>query len=489
MNVQELLSGIAIKNAVSLPQQEVTAVVTNTAQIVPGALFICIRGTKFDSHSAARQMVEQGACLLVSEQQLPEDLPYVLVEDTHAALTRICANFYGNPQRKFKHLIGITGTNGKTSTSMMARKIFEAAGHRVGLLGTTKYVVGDREYDAPLTTPAPQDLFFYFSEMIQAGCDTLIMEVSSHALSQKRVEGMEFTVGIFTNLTQDHLDYHGTMEAYRKEKEKLFSICKVGLINADDEASAHFLASAKCPTYTYGMHGAAFTAKDVCATVNGVQYSFEGMGRSAALSVGIPGRFTVYNSMAAASAALLSGIELSTVAAALAEMAGVPGRVERLPGTGGVSVILDYAHTPDALDNVLKTLGALPHGRIFTVFGCGGDRDPKKRPIMGKIACENSDCVIVTSDNPRTEDPEAIIRDILVGCEPKERVYAVITDRTEAIIRALTDARDGDVVLLAGKGHEEYVIDRTGKHPYSEKEIVRQYYLQKKEGPLCSSCN
>ena len=483
MKARELLTGIEFEAFAPL-NGDVTSVVTDARKPVSGALFVCIRGTKFDTHTLAKEVFDAGAVLLVSEEKLDEGIPHVVVADTRAALSVIWANFYGNPQNKFSHVIGITGTNGKTSTSMMARAVFEAAGRRVGLIGTTKYVVGDREYDAPLTTPAPEDLFRYFAEMIEAGCDTLIMEVSSHSLSQKRVETIPFTVGIFTNLTQDHLDYHGTMEAYRKEKEKLFSMCRVGLINADDEASVHFLASAQCPTYTYGEGEAAFSASAICAAVDGVRYRLTFREESYDVSVPIPGNFTVYNSLAALAAAQLCGIDLSLAVSAIATMDGVPGRVERLPNTGDVSVILDYAHTPDALENVLKTLGDLPHGRIFVVFGCGGDRDPKKRPIMGRIACAGADCAIVTSDNPRTEDPEAIIADILEGCKNSPNLYAVITDRTEAIRRALTDAKAGDVVLLAGKGHEEYVIDKTGKHPYSEKKIVREFFEEKHEGQL-----
>ncbi|MBR6530419.1 MAG: UDP-N-acetylmuramoyl-L-alanyl-D-glutamate--2,6-diaminopimelate ligase [Clostridia bacterium] len=483
MKARELLFGIELLEVCASLEEEISAVVTDTRAVKRDALFVCIAGTKFDSHTAAAEVFANGAALLVSEQKL-EGVPYVLVADTHLAVSRIYANLYGNPERKFSHVIGITGTNGKTSTSMMARRIFEAAGHKVGLIGTTKYVVGDKEYDAPMTTPAPQDLFRYFAEMIDAGCDTLIMEVSSHSLSQKRVEGIDFTVGVFTNLTQDHLDYHGTMENYRREKEKLFSVCRQGVINLDDPSSAYFFESAKCPAASYGCGEADFAARDLVVTAFGVEYRFVTPVGEAKIAVPIPGKFSAYNSMAAAASALLSGIDLATVAQALSAMPGVPGRVERQPNTGSVSVLIDYAHTPDALLNVLLTLNDLPHGRIITLFGCGGDRDPKKRPIMGRIACENSDLVIVTSDNPRTEEPEDIIRDILAGCDRK-KVHAVITDRTEAIRRALTDAEDGDVILLAGKGHEEYVIDKTGKHPYSEKAIVADFYAQKKGEKTC----
>ncbi len=479
MKARDLLLGLEVLAASADLDTEITSVCTDTRAVEAGSLFVCIAGTKFDSHSCADRVFSEGAALLVSEREL-EGVPYVRVSDTRAAISRIYANLYGNPQKKFAHVIGITGTNGKTSTSMMARAVFEAAGHRVGLIGTTKYVVGEREYDAPMTTPGPQDLFRLFAEMIEEGCDTLIMEVSSHSLSQKRVEGIEFTVGVFTNLTQDHLDYHGTMENYRREKEKLFSMCRTGVLNRDDPSAEHFFASAKCKTYSYSTAAGDFCARDLKASVADVRYSLESPFGTLEITVPIPGKFTAYNSMAAAASALLSGISPDVISRALAEMSGVAGRVERLPDTGDVSVLIDYAHTPDALLNVLNTLNDLPHGRIITLFGCGGDRDPLKRPIMGRIACENSDLVIVTSDNPRTEDPEQIIRDILHGCDEK-KLFAVITDRTEAIEFALSNARAHDVVLLAGKGHEEYIIDKTGKHPYSEKQIVRDFYSRKTE--------
>lgn len=480
MKARDLLLGLELLDTKADLEAEISSVVTDTRAVQAASLFVCISGTRFDSHTCAGEVYEKGAALLVSERPL-QGVPYVLVEDTRLAVSRIYANLYDNPQKKFRHIIGITGTNGKTSTSLMARRIFEEAGHRVGLIGTTKYVVGDREYDAPMTTPGPQDLFSYFAQMIDAGCDTLIMEVSSHSLSQKRVEGIDFTVGVFTNLTQDHLDYHGTMENYRKEKEKLFSMCQVGLINTDDASAPYFFESAACKTYGYGTDNAAFAVCNLKASVEGVQYTLQNSEfGNLDLTVHIPGRFSAYNSAAAASAALLSGIAPQTVQKALFEMEGVAGRVERLKNTGDVSVLIDYAHTPDALLNVLSTLQDLPHERIITVFGCGGDRDPTKRAVMGRVACENSDLVIVTSDNPRTEDPQKIIDDILEGCD-KARVHAVISDRTEAIYRALSDARPGDVVLLAGKGHEEYIIDHTGKHPYSEKEVVCTFYQKQAE--------
>lgn len=481
MKASKLLSGLKILSSTADLSLEVTGVVSDTRKVLNGHVFVCIEGLRFDAHTAAREMIEKGAAFVVVSRPVDADLPQVLVEDTREALSALYAAWFDHPEQKFRYVVGITGTNGKTSTSMILRHILTDAGHKCGLIGTTKYVVGDAEYEAPLTTPDPEALFSYFAEMIEAGCDTLIMEVSSHSLSQKRVSPIPFTVGIFTNLTQDHLDYHGTMEAYRKEKEKLFSMCRVGLINSDDPSAEAFLASAACKTYTYGTKSADFKAENILLAAHGVEYDVKSEFGDLRAELYIPGRFSVYNSLAAASCALWMGVDSLTLAASLQTMPGVDGRMQRLPNTQGVTVLIDYAHTPDALENVLQTIRGVPHGKIYTIFGCGGDRDPKKRPIMGDIACRYSDRAIVTSDNPRTEEPEAILADILAGCKDHPNLYRVIVDRTEAIRFALSEAEEGDVVLLAGKGHEEYVIDKTGKHPYSEKEIVRQFYSEKQK--------
>ncbi len=481
MTAGQLLKGLSFIESTVEASTLVTGVVSDTRKIIPGACFVCIAGLRFDSHSAAADMMEQGASFVVVTRRLEGDFPQVVVEDSRAALSILWSNWYGNPEQSFRTVVGITGTNGKTSTSLILRHILQKAGCVCGLIGTTKYVVDKVEYDAPLTTPDPEALFGYFAQMREAGCDTLIMEVSSHSLSQRRVENIPFTVGIFTNLTQDHLDYHGTMENYRKEKEKLFSMCRVGLVNRDDAACDHFLESAKCKTYTYGMGNADFSAQDAVLSAEGVEYRLSYEHGELSAKIGIPGRFSVYNSCAGAACALLLGVDTGVIEEALRTMPGVDGRMQRQPDTCGVSVLIDYAHTPDALENVLTTLCDLPHGKIYTVFGCGGDRDPMKRPLMGEIACRYSNRVVITSDNPRTEDPEAIIRDILKGCEGKESLWRVVVDRTEAIHTALSAAEAGDVVLLAGKGHEEYVIDKDGKHPYSERAIVRAYYQNRRE--------
>ncbi len=478
MLARELVAELEFENRGADLDKPVRTIVSDTRSEVSGAVFVCIAGARFDSHTMAAEMVRRGALFCVCDHEIEASVPHLLVPDTRAALSLLWSAWYGHPERAFSTIIGITGTNGKTSTSLMIRQILSHASYRCGVIGTTKYIVGDKEYDAPLTTPDPEQLFRYFAEMIENGLDTLIMEVSSHSLAQRRVEGIPFTVGIFTNLTQDHLDYHGTMEAYRKEKEKLFSLCKLGLINADDPASGYFLESAACKTYTYGEKaGVNFCASDLTLDALGVGYRYlEENAEQGEIRLAIPGKFSVYNSLAAISCARLLHVDFRTCREAIERMPGVPGRMQRVPDTGNVTVLLDYAHTPDALENVLSSVRGFCRGRILCVFGCGGDRDHTKRPIMGRIACSLSDLAFITSDNPRTEDPEAIIRDVLLGCAGYENKYRVVCDRSDAIRAALDEARDDDVVLLAGKGHEQYVIDRTGKHPYSEKAVVTEYF-------------
>jgi len=483
----QLLSGVSdrlelVENRLK-SSCEVTGVVSDTKKIKKGNVFVCIKGASFDAHEFAADAIRAGACFAVAERPLDESIPHIVVKSTRRALPLLLSSFYGFPEKSFKRVIGITGTNGKTSTSYMLKNIFEAAGYKTGLIGTMKYLVGNEEYKcdksgAFLTTPDSELLFALMDEMRRKDVDVLIMEVSSHSLALDKVCSMHFDDAIFTNLTVDHLDFHKTMEAYRQAKKKLFAMADTGFFNNDDPSSAEMMKNSPCRCVTYGAKGneADFTAKNIrLKGAEGIEYELLAQGLIFRIKLPIPGNFSVYNSLAAASCALDCGILPGVIAGALANMEHVRGRIERVPIDAPYSVFIDFAHTPDALENVLNTIKGFAEGRIITLFGCGGDRDKTKRPVMAKIAADMSDFVIVTSDNSRTEEKEAIIKDILVGMENVKTPYVSITDRTEAIKYAMDMAEKDDVILLAGKGHEEYEIDKTGKHPYSEKNIVTEY--------------
>lgn len=461
----------------------ITGITSNSKNIQPGNIFVCLKGAKRDGHDYASEAIEAGACAVVAEHKLDDSIPQIVTDNTRKALPLLLSAFYGEPEKSFKHMIGLTGTNGKTSTSYMLKKIFDEAGYKTGLIGTTKYLIGNEEYKcdetkAFLTTPDPELLFTLFDEMRKAGTEILIMEVSSHSLQLDKLGPVTFDSAIFTNLTRDHLDFHKNFTAYREAKTKLFNISAKGFFNKDDPASAEMMRNSSCSKFTYGIDGneADFIAKNVTYKgADGIKYEFLSENLIFRITLPIPGRFSVYNSLAAASCAIEFGIDPAVVVKALENMEHVQGRIEKVPTDTDFSVFIDFAHTPDALENVLKTVKGFAEGRVITLFGCGGDRDKTKRPIMAKIASELSDYVIITSDNSRTEEKEAIIADILEGIKGSKTPYISITDRTEAIKYAMDNALPKDTIILAGKGHEEYEIDKTGKHPYSEKNIVMEY--------------
>ncbi|MBQ3866331.1 MAG: UDP-N-acetylmuramoyl-L-alanyl-D-glutamate--2,6-diaminopimelate ligase, partial [Clostridia bacterium] len=428
--------------------------------------------------------------VIVCQEKPRQEIPYVLMEDTRSALPLLLSTFYGHPEKSFRHMIAITGTNGKTTTSFMLKAVFEAAGHKTGVIGTTKYLIGDEEYKkvdpaaAFLTTPDPEILFDLLADMRQAGVDTVIMEASSHALYLKKLTGLHFNVGIFTNLTQDHIDFHKTMEEYLSAKKRLFSICDTGVFNADDphfEDISRNVPAAVVPFSVKSGKGTYRVEEMLREDEKGVAFRVASPRGEFDLSVPIPGAFTVYNALGAAAAAMESGLEPKDIVRGFAGMQGVKGRIERIPTDTPYSVFIDFAHTPDALENILRTLREFTRGRLWCLFGCGGDRDRSKRPVMGRIAGQLSDVVVVTSDNARTEEKEDIIAQILTGLGDCEKEVVTIVDRTEAIHYCLDRAEEGDVILLAGKGHEEYEIDKTGKHPYSERRIVEEYTGERKK--------
>ena len=453
---------------------EVTDVTNDSRAVKPGMAFVCLNGGKTDGHRFATAAAEKGAVAVVAEHNVGVDCQ-VIVPDTHLAYAKMCSALFGDPKDALK-LIGVTGTNGKTTTTYLLKSILERFGKKVGLIGTIHNRIGDRVIATENTTPDAHQLHALFREMADAGCEYVVMEVSSHALDQERVGGLHFTAAIFTNLTQDHLDYHGTMENYLAAKKKLFLRTDLAIVNRDDAAAPAILDGLTCATSTYGIESAAaeYQAKGIRYQPDGVIFELLSGAQIARVTLPTPGRFSVYNGLAAASCLLALGFDYQQTADALSHASGVPGRAEVVPTGRDFTVLLDYAHTPDGLENILRTVNEIKKGRLVILFGCGGDRDATKRPIMGRIAAELADFCIVTSDNPRTEEPESIVRAVVAGMEGSSTPRKVIVDRREAIRFALEHAQPDDVIVLAGKGHEDYQIIGTTKHPFDERVIVRE---------------
>ena len=477
MKLAQLLHGIPTLTPV--PDVAVSELCRDSRKVTDGCVFVCIRGTGVDSHDFAESAVAQGAAAVVCERDLGLE-NQVIVADGRATWARMCANRFGNPADRLK-LIGVTGTNGKTSTTYLLKAILEQDGHRVGLIGTIQNLIGDRVLASGHTTPDPFELQQMLCTMADEGCTFAVMEVSSHALDQDRVGGITFEAAVFTNLTQDHLDYHQTMDNYAAAKKKLFSMCRVAILNQDDEAHRVMAEGMTCPCITYSAHddAASYTARGIRPRPDGVDFDlvgFDGIGR---VRLATPGQFSVYNALGAAACALAVGVDFDTVTTALSAAGIVKGRAEVVPTDRDFTVVIDYAHTPDGLLNICETLGACKVGRLVTLFGCGGDRDRTKRPQMGAVAAAHSDFVIVTSDNPRTEDPDAIIADIVPAVEQSGTPFTVIPDRVSAIEWALQHAQTGDTILLAGKGHETYQILKDKTITLDEREVV---YNALKEG-------
>lgn len=451
---------------------EITFITDDSRKVSPGCAFVCIEGNTFDGHSAALQAEENGAAAIIAQKDTGAK-NQVLVENTRRAYAVMCAAFYDYPAEKLK-LIGITGTNGKTTSAFLIKDLFERLGHKTGLIGTVQNMAGDKVYPARYTTPDANELQFLFSEMVKENCEYCVMEVSSQALAQGRVDGCRFNIALFTNLTQDHLDYHGTFENYLQAKQILFKNADSAILNSDDDNALRMAENASCDITTYSAKSdkADYTAKNIRYKADGVEYELVGISQIGRVKVGIPGGFSVYNSMGAFLCALKAGFEFKDILSAVAEARGVKGRIEVVPTDTDYTVIIDYAHSPDGLLNILTSLREFASERIICVFGCGGDRDKTKRPIMGRIVSENADVAVVTSDNPRSEDPATIINDVLEGMKKADIPVYSFADRTQAIRYAMSIAEKDDIVLLAGKGHETYQVLKEGKIHYDEREIV-----------------
>lgn len=472
MKLQRLLDGVEVLESNAGADLDICAVTDSSRAVTKGSLFLAVPGYATDGHKYIPDAVSHGAAVVLCERQMPENAPWVRVKNARVAMAKIGANFYDHPARKMK-IIGVTGTNGKTSVTYLLKELLEQAlGAKIGLIGTIHNMIGDEVIGGERTTPGAMELQGTLARMYDAGCEYVIMEVSSHALVQERVAEVPFCVGAFTNLTEDHLDFHHTMEEYGAAKAMLFRKCKHGVFFIDDPAAKTMMQNATCTLSTVGLtETAELSAKNIVLASDHIQMEVTEGENCQSLILGIPGRFTVSNALVVLGIARKLGIDLKAACNALAKAKGVKGRIEVVPTPNcDFTVLIDYAHTPDGLENVLRSVRDFCKGRIITVFGCGGDRDRTKRPIMGKIAQEYSDLAIVTSDNPRTEEPMAIIGEILKGMMGKN--YIVEENRRKAIRLALHQAQKNDIIVLAGKGHETYQIIGTEKTHLDEREEV-----------------
>lgn len=474
MKLRELIKNLSIIEMNADAELEISGVSYDSRKTEKRDMFVAIRGFEADGHKFIPKAVENGAAVILCEEKPSCDIPYVLVSDSRYGLAIVSRDFFGDPASEMT-MIGITGTSGKTSSSYLIKHMLESKlDAKVGLIGTNGNMIGDEFLHTEHTTPESYELHKLFRHMADSGCTHVVMEVSSHSLTLERVAGIHFDVALYTNLSQDHLDFHGTMEEYAAAKRKLFSMCSLGCFNLDDAWADFMRDGASCRTMTFSTekNEADLVAKDIRLTADGVRFASVSGDEISITKLGIPGMFSVYNALGTMSVGLALGLSLADCSDAMSSAKGVKGRLEIVPTGRDFSVVIDYSHKPDALEKVLKTLKPVTRGRLIALFGCGGDRDKLKRPIMGRIAADNADLVVVTSDNPRTEDPDEIIREIVAGMKDKRTPTKVICDRREAIAWAIDNAAPGDVLLLAGKGHEDYQVVGHEKHHMDEREIV-----------------
>jgi UDP-N-acetylmuramoyl-L-alanyl-D-glutamate--2,6-diaminopimelate ligase len=494
MEIKNLLKGYAYKVIHAMAQQEITGIQYDSRLIQPGHLFVAIKGYQVDGHDYIEKALEKGAVAIICSDlgkvaQLLDQYPevqWIFVEDSRNALAYISNAFYQQPSKKLP-LVGITGTNGKTSITQLMSNMLEALNRKTGVIGTIGNKVGQKSYDTAVTTPESLNLNQLFNEMVSEGVDACLMEVSSHSLSLDRVAYLNYNVSIFTNLTQDHLDFHHDFEDYYSAKRRLFLMTDTfNLINSDDPYGQRIIKDMaalkpKAETVTYGIDSQAdIMAKNVQYSMAGVSYDLWYKDMQVHVAIPMPGKIYVYNTLAAIGALILMGATEEDVKTAIQGIQPVPGRFEQVPTTSGINVIVDYAHAPDALENVLSIAKEFTEGQLIVVFGCGGDRDKSKRPLMGQIAQEGADYVVVTSDNPRTEVPEEILADILTAF-PEVGPYQVNVDRKEAIEAAIALAKPKDTVVIAGKGHETYQIIGTEKIDFDDRKIAAEFLATKGE--------
>lgn len=478
MKLSRLLRDVNGGDLCGKPEREITGICSDSRRVGQGSLFVAIPGFQSDGHQYIRQAMEQGACAVVAQHApdcpVPEGVTLILVDDARRALAQLAAEWYDHPERQLR-LVGVTGTNGKTTTTWLIRHILEQRGHKCGLIGTNGSIVDGPLRPAERTTPEAPELYGLLREMADAGCEYAAMEVSSHSLVLERVHGLHFAAAAFTNLTQDHLDFHKDMEHYFQAKALLFQRCDTAVLNLDDDWGLRLAERVSCPRLTYSAKRleADLIAKNIRLLPDQVQAVLVRDNDIARMRLNIPGMFSVYNGLTAIGCCLALGLTLEESAQALQSAQGICGRAEIVPTGQDFTVMIDYSHTPDSMENILRTVRGYARGRVVGLFGAGGDRDHAKRPIMGRIAGELCDLCVVTSDNPRSEEPEAIIRDILQGMSQKHK-YKVIPDRREAIAWCIKNARKDDIIVLMGKGQETYQEIRGVKHHLDEREEVRR---------------
>ena len=478
MKLSRLLRDVNGGDLCGKPEREITGICSDSRRVGQGSLFVAIPGFQSDGHQYIRQAMEQGACAVVAQHApdcpVSEGVTLILVDDARRALAQLAAEWYDHPERQLR-LIGVTGTNGKTTTTWLIRHILEQRGHKCGLIGTNGSIVDGPLRPAERTTPEAPELYGLLREMADAGCEYAAMEVSSHSLVLERVHGLHFAAAAFTNLTQDHLDFHKDMEHYFQAKALLFQRCDTAVLNLDDDWGLRLAERVSCSRLTYSAKRleADLIAKNIVLLPDQVQAVLVRDNDIARMRLNIPGMFSVYNGLTAIGCCLALGLTLEESAQALQSAQGICGRAEIVPTGREFTVMIDYSHTPDSMENILRTVRGYAKGRVVGLFGAGGDRDHAKRPIMGRIAGELCDLCVVTSDNPRSEEPEAIIRDILQGMSPKYK-YKVIPDRREAIAWCIKNARKDDIIVLMGKGQETYQEIRGVKHHLDEREEVRR---------------
>lgn len=478
MELKKVLDGIEYELLQGEINKEISDIIYDSRIKTKNGLFIAIKGFTSDGHKFISGSISNGAKVVVVSENVEveqKNITVIKVQDSRAAMARIANNFYGNPSMDLS-LVGVTGTNGKTSTTFLLAGILEAYNKKIGVIGTIENRIGTQILETARTTPESLDLQKLFRKMNDQNVDVAIMEVSSHALELNRVDGCDFDIGAFTNLTQDHLDFHETMDNYAQAKAKLFKMCKTSVINVDSSYSQIMLDASKNEPITYGIENpATFFATDIEIHAQETRYKLNYKGKEIQIVVPIPGKFTVYNTMCAIICAYKLGVPLDFIADHLKAAKGIPGRVQSFQSSKGYSVLVDYAHTPDGLENVLLAIKNFAKGDIITVFGCGGDRDNKKRPIMGEIATKYSDKVYITSDNPRSEEPDQIIKQIEIGAKKYSESYEIEPDRKTAIVKALSLAKKDDVILIAGKGHETYQHLKDGIIHFDDSEVVSEF--------------
>ncbi len=472
MKLCELLENNAQTNIGDI---EISSLTDDTRKVTEGSLFVCVKGGSFDGHDAAAEMLEKGAAAVVCERDLGLGDRQIITENSRELYGKLCAAWFGHPERELK-MIGVTGTNGKTTITSVIKYILMANGHKTGLVGTICNEIGDEVLHTENTTPLAYDFMALLRRMADENCEYVVMEVSSFGLVQNRIGSSHFDIAVFTNLTQDHLDYHKDMESYYQAKKMLFDICDTAIINADDEYGARLFGEISCDKLKFSVKSSEdFYADGIKIKASGSSFWFCDGQKSHLVKSHMPGAFNVSNLTAAMAVCLKTGLDIGDIISAVETCVGVKGRCEVIPTDTDFTVICDYAHTPDAVENILRSVREYTKNRLICLFGCGGNRDAAKRPKMAAAAAKHADRLIITSDNPRNEDPEAIISDIIKGLDGSDIPYDIVTDRKEAIFHGLKIAEKDDIIVLAGKGHEDYqVLAGMEKIHFDEREIVRE---------------